>query len=173
MPIPSATSITALAAEKLREMFAASATFQGEAGGSSAASSHIYFESIPDPSASAFPFPVVVIGFTQVYRRFRINADDDFRQNGWLSFSIMRKTDSAYYSDNASALMDIWNFAGNVIDDVTLLARSDSSIAEPLRIQEMVTTDVYEAEAKWDSSLKFWICEGLVYWGDVVTKGNS
>lgn len=166
MTIPAATSTFALAAEKLRTMFAASTTFQGEAGGATGAAGHVYFESIPDPTAgAAYPFPIVSIGFTENYRQ-RIIAggeQNQLRPSGVLTYSIMRKTPATYINENAAAVIDFWNFTGNVLDEVAALAGWDDNLS----IVAIDNVDSFEADAKyWDTLGKFWIANGLVYWGD-------
>lgn len=166
MAIPAATSINAIAAEQLRAMFAASSTFQSETGGAGLAADHVYFESIPDPMAGGvYPFPVIAIGFTEDYRQRLIagGGQNQLRPSGTLTYSLMRKTPAAYIDNNAAAVMDFWNFAGGVLDDVAEMAADDDNLS----IVEISNIDTFEADAKyWDTLGKFWIANGLVFWGD-------
>ena len=171
MSIPAATSVHAIAAEKLRTMFSRSTVQQGESGGSeSAALSHVYFGATPNlENQTAYPRPFWIIGLTDDVRHRLVagGGQNQLRPSGSLVFFGIRNTPNIYITgadcDYSAAEIDHMNFFGGVLDDVAALAGDDDNLS----VTEIVTRDFAEVDAKfWDQLGRFYFISGVIQWGD-------
>ena len=170
MTIPTATSVAAIAAEKLREMFLESATMKAAGGG-------VYFGATPKlEDQAAYPRPFFIIGLTEDFRYHMIagGSQNQLRPSGTLAFFGIRNTPSAYITggdcDYSAADIDHMNFFGAVLDDVADMAGLDDNLI----VTDIVNRDFAEVDAKyWDQLGRFYFCSGLVHWGDSSPMGRA
>ena len=163
MTIPTATSVNAIAAEKLREMFQASATQAASGGG-------VHFGATPRlDDQSAYPRPLWIVGLTDDFRYRMIagGGQNQLRPSGTLAYFGIRNTPEVYINgtecDYSAAEIDHMNFFGAVLDEVAAMAGDD----DRLSITDIVNHDFAEVDAKyWDQLGRFYFCSGVVSWGD-------
>lgn len=162
------SSVNTLAAQSLQAMFARSATLQSEAGAS--AGTRVHFGATPNLSdQSAYPRPLVIIGFTEDYRQHMIAGGErnQLRSSGTLTFFGIRNTPSAYITgdscDYSAAEVDHMNFFGSMLEDVAALSGWDDNLS----VTDIALRDFAEVDAKhWKELGRFYIASGLVFWGD-------
>jgi len=170
MTIPTATSVAAIAAEKLREMFLASATLTAAGGG-------VYFGATPKlDDQNAYPRPLFIIGLTEDFRYHMIagGSQNQLRPAGTLAFFGIRNTPAVYINgsdcDYTAADIDHMNFFGAVLDDVAELAGVDDN----LMVTDIINRDFAEVDAKyWDQLGRFYFVSGTIHWGDQSNLGRN
>lgn len=169
MTIPVATSVAAMAAEKLREMFLASAAFAAGGGG-------VYFGATPQlEDQTAFPRPLFIIGLTEDFR-YRMAAggsQNQLRPSGTLAYFGVRNTPPQYITgdvcDYSAADIDHMNFFGTVLDEVAEQAGEDDNLI----VTDIINRDFGEVDAKyWDQLGRFYFCSGIIHWGDQPLAGR-
>lgn len=172
MPV-AAQELVAIAAEKLRQMVAESATFQAEisAADRDAALTRVFVRNVlGEPTR---PHAIVSMGDTLHFRIIGGGDQTYLRPDGSLFLYLARDTNPELYEDQVSAEWDAWNYFSAVLTEIADLAGADDPDS-PFTPQEshlgIVDMDVQNwgetKEEDWETLGRWYFAVVRVAWGD-------
>ncbi|MBK8916467.1 MAG: hypothetical protein IPM64_18020 [Phycisphaerales bacterium] len=169
----SATNVAAIAAEKLRQMVAASATFQTATGTSTrtAALTRVHARNVLGTPNR--PVAIVSMGDSLHFRLIGGGAQNYLRPSGSLFLFLAIDTPPEHFQDQVSAEWHAWNFLSGVLEDVADLSAADDT-SSPFTPAEshLSITDIEVVnwggtrEEDWESLGRFYHAAVRVQWGD-------
>jgi hypothetical protein len=170
MPV-TAEGVVAIAAEKLRQMVAASTKFQTYTGTTTRtdALTRVHMRNVlGEPNR---PMAIVSMGDTFHFRLIGGGAQNYLRPDGSLFLFLAIDTPPELFNDQVQAEWHAWNFIAGVLFDVAELSAADDTLS-PFGESHLSVVDMdvvnwgSTREEDWPTLGRFYHAAARVSWGD-------